>query len=1052
MNTLLGADEPGHSAVGGHELLEILGRGGMGTVWKARQVMTGREVALKMISLPRALDPVAEQRFRGEIEAAAGLEHPHLVPVYEVGEADGILFYTMKWMRGGALTGEAGAALRAQGWRAVTGAMEKIARGVAWAHERGVLHRDLKPANILVDERGDPAVGDFGLAKMLTSRADGEASLTQSGEFTGTPPFMAPELLTTVKAPVTTAADVYGLGAVFYWLLTERAPFDGSTPAAVLRAVVEDEPARPSSLRPDLPRDLELICLHALEKQPARRYASATALADDLAHWLHGEPIAARPATRRERLRRWVRRHPAMAALILTAATGAAAIIALQFLHEHHLRSERDAARRSATLAQQKEHEARTAGTALAESLYAADMQLAWQAWENRDLGQARLLLARAGQPRAAGDAGCPRGFEWRMLSSLCQGDAATVCTGLPGLPMSITRVPSRGTFWLGGADWIHEWRPADNKSVSVLPRFNLPTLNWTRQNMHDQVRRRFPDAWPDHLVPRPVPESDHWLYDSNPEKTGDIRRLAVTPDATAVITAGGRWTRVWNVSGFAMRDLIPASDSSLSMDASGTWLAAGSRAHSDGSACLLNLRDDSPAWLPPWSGGHVALSADGTRLATGSVENQVRLWHTAERRLVCSPAFPDWICALALSPDGSLCAAAEGGRHVIHLFETTEGKTRAILSGHRGKVSQMAFSADGAWLASAAADQTVRLWPVQGEAPPVTELRGHTDHVTGLAFGASRTELATVSRDGTARLWSLSPPAPDKADWLIPEGPGSRYTFTISPDGRRLLVPSRHAPIKWLNLETGHHDVLPGEDCDMEGWAADGSLVSITAAGVLRFHTHEPPAITRSVDLEDGAQPFISRSLSPDGMRLATADAQQRVFIYDTGTGRRLHTFTRIGDNPPRFAWTRDHALLSVSSYEAALEVFDLRTGQRHWRAPRDSKIRMTAFSPDGLTLAAANYEPDRVVLFNVPTGEITGRLTGHMDEIYQCEWSPDGRTLASISNDRTVRLWHAAMQRELARPATDAFYERLLFAPDGTFLLHSTAGGKVRKLPAAR
>ena len=1040
------SEEVMRGVVGGHELIEILGRGGMGTVWRARHLQAGREVALKMISLPQALDPVAERRFRGEIEVAASLEHPQLVPVYEVGESDGVLFYSMKWMRGGSLNGPAGAALRAQGWRAVVTVMEKTARGVAWAHEHGVLHRDLKPANILMDDRGDPAVGDFGLAKMLATRTEGALSLTQSGLFTGTPPFMAPELLSSLQPP-TTAADVYGLGAVFYWLLTERPPFDGPTPAAVMRAVVEDDPVRPTSLRPDLPRDLECICLQALEKKPASRYASATAFADDLARYLQGEPIFARAATRRERLRRWAKRHPALAMLGLAMCVGAGAFIFQQSLYQHELRGERDTARTSAILAQDKEREAHDASVALAENLYAADLQLAWQAWENRDLGGVRLLLERAGQPRTAGDAGSPRGFEWRVLAGLSQGDPATAFHHFSSPPFSITYVPSRQAYWVGGSDWIHQWHPETGKVEPMVPSQRVPTF-WNWRAMCTSVAERFPSAWPEQLAPRPD-ERGNWLHPSNPEMLGGIRKLIVTPDAMLAVTAGSRWTRTWSLPGFTMQHLIPSVDADLSMDATGTWLAVGSRSNSDGMACVLNLHDQSPAWLIPWSGGHVALSADGSRLATGSQSQQIRLWDLRQRQLLTSPRLDDWASALALNPDGSLVAVAGGGLHRIWLIETTTGAVQATFEGHRGMIFQMAFSGDGQWLASAGTDQTLRLWPVQGEAPPVRELRGHTDHLTGLAFGANRTELATVSRDHTARLWSLQRP-PVTGEWLIPEDEANRADLEISPDGRNLIVPSELAPVQWLDLETGRSQVLPNLRRRLEGWSAEGRLITSTAEGVLEFQHLSPPQITHRVTLENPVPQASCRRLTSDGAQLASACSDQKIRVWDTSTGKLLQTLPQTHDNPGRMAWTRDHTLLATSTYDATVVVYDASAGHLLWQTIGKARSRNVAFSPDGQTLAVANYEPDRVVLFDARSGKITGRLIGHMDIVYQCEWSPDGHTLASIANDHTVRLWHARTQREMAHPATNAFYERLVFAPDGSFLLHTIAGGKVAKLLA--
>ena len=564
---------------------------------------------------------------------------------------------------------------------------------------------------------------------------------------------------------------------------------------------------------------------------------------------------------------------------------------------------------------------------------------------------------------------------------------------------------------------------------------------------MRARVAARFPDGWPERFEPLPAEQGGNWLFPSNPEKTGEIHFMAVTPDASLLVTGGGRWTRTWSLPDMKLRDIIPASGGTISMDAGGTWLAAGSGKNTGGPACLLNLHDGSPAWPVTWGGGHVALSADGSRLATSSQAETLRVWDTRARQLVHEQKLAGWTSALAISPDGSLVATADGGRHRIYLLGAEDGALRATFEGHRGMIFRMAFSPDGEWLASAAADQAVRLWPVRGEPPPVLELRGHTDHVTDLAFGATRTQLATVSRDGTARLWPLEVAPLKESDWLIPEGPTHRYQFEISPDGSRLLVPARSDQVKWLDLETGTHRFLPEGVIAAEGWSGN-DIVTCTADGVLEVHALEPHAVKHHVRLEN-AGAFTVRRLSPDGSRIAAVNGYT-LQLWDTHSGRLLHALKRADEDSACLAWSHDGSLVAVGTYQASIEVFDVSSGHRCWRSPTDSKVRHIAFSPDGTRLAAANFEPDRVVLFDVATGAITGRLTGHMDIVYQCEWSPDGRTLASMSNDRTLRLWHAATQREIARPATDASYERLVFAPDGSFLLHTCDGAKVRKLEA--
>jgi predicted Ser/Thr protein kinase len=292
---------------GDYELLEEIARGGMGIVYKARQVSLNRLVALKMILAGSFASTRDIQRFRAEAEAAANLDHPHIVPIYEVGEHEGQQYYSMKFVEGTSLANQPSGTPR----REVEGLLD-VARAVHHAHQRGVLHRDLKPSNVLVDSQGTRLVADFGLAKRLAS---GDRSITETGQVLGTPKYMAPEQAAGRK-DLTVAADVYSLGVVLYERLTGQTPFTGENVLTLLRQARESEPPRPSTIRPGLDRDLETVVLKCLEKESGRRYPSAEALADDLANWLAGRPIAARPVSQFERFRRWCQRNPAVAGLV----------------------------------------------------------------------------------------------------------------------------------------------------------------------------------------------------------------------------------------------------------------------------------------------------------------------------------------------------------------------------------------------------------------------------------------------------------------------------------------------------------------------------------------------------------------------------------------------------------------------------------------------------------------------------------------------------------------------------------------------------------------
>jgi hypothetical protein len=304
----------------GYEILEELGRGGMGVVYKAMQLGLKRVVALKMIRAGSLAGSDDLRRFRSEAEAVARLRHPNIIQIHEIGEVGGEPFLSLEYVEGGSLAGKVRAGPVAP--RETAGLIETLARAMQHAHDQGVVHRDLKPANVLLTADGSPRITDFGLAKSLS--ADGD---TQTGAILGTPSYMAPEQAEGRK-DVGPAADVYALGAILYECLTTQPPFKAATSIDTLIQVRTLEPTPPRQLAREAPRDLETICLKCLHKDPHKRYVSAAALADDLRRWLDGQPIQARPVGRLGRAWRWSKRNPAVAglllAVILTLATGAA--------------------------------------------------------------------------------------------------------------------------------------------------------------------------------------------------------------------------------------------------------------------------------------------------------------------------------------------------------------------------------------------------------------------------------------------------------------------------------------------------------------------------------------------------------------------------------------------------------------------------------------------------------------------------------------------------------------------------------------------------------
>src|SRR5262245_4679968 len=459
---------------GDYELLEEIARGGMGVVFKARQLSLNRIIALKMILAGQLASEAEVRRFNAEAGAAARLDHPNIVQVYEVGEHEGLHYFSMKLIEGPSL--QTDLKRFAGDPRGAARVVACVARAVHHAHQRGILHRDLKPSNILLDDQGQPHVTDFGLARKI----EAEGGPTQSGAVVGTPEYMAPEQATAQKT-LTTATDVHGLGSLLYALLTGRPPFRGDTALETLGQVVAADPAPPHTLNPCVDRDLETICLKCLQKEPHRRYGSVEALVEDIERWLHGEPVRARPVGKVERALKWMRRRPALAALLVVSALAVLAQFGAGLWYVLSLREERDVARRQQEAAE--EARKRTAALAIDESA-ARSREEQQRLRAEAQFDQARRLLFTAQVLRAAAvrerdpaeavrllddTRACPldlRDFAWGFTRRVARRDSLTLWGHTPDvLSVAFT---ADGKFLASGdeAGTIKLWEVASGKEL----------------------------------------------------------------------------------------------------------------------------------------------------------------------------------------------------------------------------------------------------------------------------------------------------------------------------------------------------------------------------------------------------------------------------------------------------------------------------------------------------------------------------------------------------------------------------------------------------------
>jgi hypothetical protein len=600
------------SYFGDYELIEVLAEGGMGVIFKARQLSLNRVLALKMVRAGRFATPNDLYRFRLEAEAAAHLDHPQIVPIYEVGEHEGHHYFSMKLVEGGSLADHLGRF--ADRPRAAAKLVASVARAVHYAHERGILHRDLKPANVLLGGPPDvppedrvPMVTDFGLAKWFEGKD--AAGVTQSGAIVGTPGYMAPEQAEGRRESITTAIDVHALGVILFELLTGRPPFRSDGMLETLRIIREQEPPRPSDLNPKIAADLDTIVLKCLEKSPGRRYCSALLLAEDLERWLADMPIRARRASPAEHAVKWARRRPAMAGLLLLVVVLAGALTGMATAVSRSWNRERDRQRAAET----ERTETRERDRRAQEDRYFQGIMAADQALSANDPTAADRLLALC--------PAWPRNWEWRHLSHrlhpervTIQGHSGFVC---PDFSPETSRVECQLDA-LSGSIW----------EADAGPRL---------RRMHG------PD--------------------------GSAYGAAIDRGGTRIATAGSDGLiKVWDMAGGTLLQLLRGHAgwaAGIAFDPSGRRVAAGGK---DGTVRIWDLAGKpDPAGTPASAGlvlrGHaggvfgVAFNSDGTKLASVGTDGIARLWNLA-------------------APGIAVCEIrAGGGREVFSVaFHPTEG------------------------------------------------------------------------------------------------------------------------------------------------------------------------------------------------------------------------------------------------------------------------------------------------------------------------------------------------------------------------------------------